>query len=166
MMKVELKSIKCLAYDFDGVMTDNRVLIMEDGCEAVYVNRSDGLAVSKFKGLGICQVIISTETNPVVRARAQKLGIAAVCGAEDKGEILLKYCKEIGISAEEVMFIGNDVNDISAMNLAGIKGAPADAEKEVLEMADWISEKGGGRGVIRDLYRQYVALAGKEQQTG
>lgn len=162
MRKAELKPVKCLAYDFDGVMTDNRVLVMEDGREAVYANRGDGLAVSKFKEMGIRQIIISTETNPVVRARAQKLGIEAVHGTGDKGAVLKRYCERVGISLEEVMFIGNDTNDISAMKLAGIRGAPADAEREVLEMADWVSEKAGGSGVIRDLYRQYVEPAGTE----
>ena len=151
----KIKDVRYIAYDFDGVMTDNRVLVDQDGKEAVFVNRGDGYAIARFKKMGIKQVIISTEKNPVVAARANKLGITVLYGVDDKGSAMCDFCNREGISADEVFYIGNDLNDMSAFRLAGIKGAPRDAEKEVLEIADWISAKDGGRGVIRDLYETY-----------
>lgn len=154
-IREKLKNIKCIAYDFDGVMTDNRVLVDENGKESVFVNRSDGYAIARFKEMGIKQVIISTEKNPVVEARARKLNIEVYYGVDDKGKILMDYCKKEGIDPLSVFFIGNDLNDEPAFQLAGIKGAPRDAESEIKETADWISSKDGGHGVIRDLYEIY-----------
>ena len=144
--------IRCIAYDFDGVMTDNRVLVDENGKEAVYVNRSDGYAVARLKEMGYEQIIISTEKNPVVEARAKKLNIEVVHGVVDKGEILLKVCKDKRFDTSEVMFIGNDLNDIPAFKVAGLTGAPKDAEDAIYESADWKSTRNGGYGVIRELY--------------
>ncbi len=152
-MHLDSKKIKLLVYDFDGVMTDNRVLVDQHGVESVMVSRGDGYGISRIKELGIKQVIISTETNEVVKRRAEKLKIDVIHGVEDKKTILRKFCEENGYALEEVMFIGNDLNDYEAMLLAGTKGAPADAEEEILKIADWISTKNGGYGVIRELYR-------------
>ena len=160
--KERLIDIKCFAYDFDGVMTDNRCLVDEDGKEAVFVNRSDGYAIARFKELGIRQVIISTEKNPVVEARARKLDIEVYQDASDKAQVLKKYCECHGIEPEEVFFIGNDLNDLAAFSIAGLTGAPKDAEEEIRRIADWVSDRNGGYGVIRQLYDVYRALSEEE----
>ena len=138
--------IDCIFYDFDGVMTDNRVLVDEDGKEAVFVNRSDGLAVSKIKNMGISQIIVSTEKNNVVEKRAEKLGIEVIHGIDDKAEIVKKICSNRGFDLGKVIFIGNDINDLPVLSLVGHGGCPADAYE------DWISRVKGGYGVIRDFY--------------
>lgn len=140
-------------YDFDGVMTDNRVFLNQDGAESVACNRSDGYAVSQLKRLGIVQVIVSTETNPVVEKRAEKLQIQVMQGVDDKGDAIRKFCHFHDIPLDKSIFVGNDLNDLNAFDVVGFRCAPRDAEKEILEMAEWISECDGGRGVIRDLYR-------------
>ncbi len=145
--------IKLIIYDFDGVMTDNRLLVDENGKESVFVNRGDGYAISKIKKLGIKQIIVSTEINRVVSRRAEKLGIDVIHGVSDKEKVVCKYCEAHGINTENVLFVGNDLNDLPAMGIVRYKAAPRDAEEEILAVADWISEKGGGEGVIRDLYR-------------
>lgn len=160
-IRERIKKIKLLVYDFDGVMTDNRVMVGQDGMESVIVNRGDGYGVSQIKQMPIEQVIISTETNPVVERRAEKLKIGIIHGVTDKKSTLTEYCREKGYAMEEVMFIGNDLNDYDAMMAAGVKGAPADAEEEILAIADWISQAKGGYGVIRELYR--VLQAYREQ---
>ncbi len=152
-LKERMKKIKLIIYDFDGVMTDNRVIIGQDGTESVVVHRGDGYGVSQIKKLPIEQVIVSTETNPVVRRRAEKLNIEIIHGVSDKKSTVLEYCKDKGYAMEEVMFVGNDLNDYDAMMAVGVKGAPADAEEEILAVADWISQAKGGHGVIRELYR-------------
>lgn len=153
-----LSNIVCIFYDFDGVMTDNRVLVAEDGSESVFVNRSDGLAVSEIKKLGIEQIIVSTEKNSVVEKRARKLGIEVIHGVDNKADIVSKICKEKGYDLAEVMFVGNDINDLSALDICGYKGCPLDAVEEVKEICDWISDKNGGYGVIRDLYGHLLSL--------
>lgn len=151
-MKVE--NIQCIFYDFDGVMTDNRVSVDQNGTESVFVNRSDGYGVAKIRELGISQVIVSTEKNPVVARRAEKLELEIMYGVADKESAVREYCKKHGYSLDHVVFMGNDLNDLPAMKIVGYRVAPADAEKEILEIADWVSEKGGGYGAIRDLYRE------------
>lgn len=152
-LQEQLKNLKLIIYDFDGVMTDNRVMVDQDGKESVIVNRGDGYGVSQIKTLGINQVIISTERNQVVRRRAEKLGIEVIHGVENKKTTVVDYCREKGYDLKQVMFIGNDLNDYDAMMSVGIKGAPADAEEEILSIADWVSEARGGYGVIRQLFR-------------
>lgn len=143
-----------IVYDFDGVMTDNRVLVDQDGREAVFASRADGYGVTRIKDMGIPQIILSTEVNNVVEMRGSKLNIPVIHGVKQKEITLKKYLDDNHIDAGNVLYVGNDLNDIEAMMLVGIKCAPADAEPEILEIADWVSTKNGGYGVIRELYRE------------
>ena len=154
-----MKEIKLIVYDFDGVMTDNHVFVDENGKETVMVNRGDGWGVNMIRALGIRQVIISTEVNPVVEKRANKLKLDVIHGVEDKRITVIKYCEQKGIDLQDVMYIGNDLNDYEAMNVVGVKGVPADAEPEVKKIADWVSRKNGGDGVVRDLARTLSEVA-------
>lgn len=151
-----LGHIECIFYDFDGVMTDNRVLVSEDGKEFVFANRGDGHGISLIKKMGIPQVIVSTEVNNVVERRAEKLKIEVIHGVADKGSIIRDYCIAKGYNPEHCVFIGNDLNDLPAFDVVGFRGAPKDAEDEILEIADWISSRKGGYGVIRDFYRLII----------
>ncbi len=143
--------IKLVVYDFDGVMTDNRVMVDQDGRESVAANRSDGLGVGLIRSLGLEQVILSTETNPVVKARADKIGLEAIHGIRDKGSALIELAEKRNLSVADILFAGNDVNDADAMGLAGFKVAPADAHPSILALADYVTEAPGGHGVIREL---------------
>ena len=145
------KEIKLIISDFDGVMTDNRVLVDETGKESVYVSRADGQAVHMLRNLGITLVIMSTETNGVVEKRAEKVGVECVQSIKDKALCLKQYCESKNIFLENVAYIGNDVNDYAAMKLAGIKIVPADAYLEVKQIADYITTVNGGYGVIREV---------------
>lgn len=145
--------IECIFYDFDGVMTDNRVLVDQDGKESVFINRSDGYAIARFREMGILQIIVSTEKNPVVVRRAEKLKIPVIHGVNDKGTVIKEYCREYGYNLSNTVFIGNDLNDLSAFDVTAFRGSPSDAEYEVMKIADWISHYNGGYGVIRDFYR-------------
>lgn len=149
-----VSDIKIIFYDFDGVMTDNRVLVDQNGIESVFVNRSDGYAIAKIKEMGISQVIVSTETNHVVQRRAEKLKLEVIHGVSNKEIIVKEYCSNHGYQLNNVAFMGNDLNDLKAMEIVGFRAAPSDAEKEILEIADWVSENKGGYGAIRDLYRE------------
>lgn len=143
--------VKLVIYDFDGVMTDNRVFVDQDGRETVAANRSDGLGIGMIKKLGISQCILSTETNPVVSARAKKIGITATQSVADKGSAIIELAAANNVSLADVLFMGNDINDADAMGLAGFKVAPADAHPVILALADYITEAPGGYGAIREL---------------
>ena len=152
-MKLDSSLIQLIVYDFDGVMTDNKVILREDGLESVEVNRSDGLAVEIIKRMGIKQVILSKEKNKVVTARATKLGIPVIQGIDNKREILLSYCSERRLSLENVVYIGNDINDVGPMSVVGYPVCPLDAYEEVREISKIVLEVKGGDGVVRDFLK-------------
>jgi len=145
------QNIKLIVYDFDGVMTDNRVLVTEAGEEAVSCNRGDGLGVNMIKSLGIEQIILSTETNHVVQRRAQKIGLVAVNGAGDKRKWLLSYCKKLNVALENILYIGNDVNDFEVMSEVGYPVCPSDAHEKIQAISCRKTQAGGGEGVVREL---------------
>lgn len=143
--------IDLIVYDFDGVMTDNKVYVDQNGREMVQVNRSDGLAISEIKKLDIKQIIISTETNPVVSARAKKLKIFCLQGVENKKVALIDYCKKNDYQLQNVAYIGNDINDKEVMKIAGFKFCPSDSHESIKMISDLIFYTKGGGGVIREL---------------
>lgn len=151
MKQIEWEKIKIIISDFDGVMTDDRVLVDEEGKESVYVSRADGQAVHILRNLGIELVIMSTETNGVVGKRAQKLGVECVQSIRDKAKCLKEYCEHRNILLDNVAYIGNDINDYEAMKLAEIKIVPQDAYEEVKQIADYITTVNGGYGVVREV---------------
>jgi len=143
--------IDIIVYDFDGVMTDNRVLTLSDGTEGVLANRADGLAVNLIKNAGIPQIILSTEANPVVKVRADKIGIPVLFKISDKAETLRSYCLENSYDLRRVVYIGNDTNDLEAMRSVGTAIAPADAHAHIKRVAHIVLKSPGGYGVIREL---------------
>ena len=151
---INKEDIELIVYDFDGVMTDNRAYIFEDGREAVCVNRSDGLAISLFKKHNINQLILSTEKNPVVSKRAEKLGIPVLQGQPDKKQALTEYCKMNTILLLHVVYIGNDINDLEVMQNVGMPCCPSDAVSDIKAISNYCFISKGGDGVIRELYDQ------------
>ncbi len=145
----QLKKSKLLVFDFDGVMTDNRVLVSQDGTEAVFCNRSDGLGVSMLREAGYKMLILSTEKNSVVATRARKLRLDVTHGTEDKKTTLTDYCTERNILLSSVAYIGNDINDLEVMRIAGKCLCPLDAHKTIKDISDIIIPVNGGDGVIR-----------------
>jgi 3-deoxy-D-manno-octulosonate 8-phosphate phosphatase (KDO 8-P phosphatase) len=145
------KKIKLIVYDFDGVMTDNKVYIDQNGNEMVQVSRADGLGVAEIKKMEIEQIIMSTETNPVVSARAIKLDIPCLQALDNKKDALLDYSKKNDIDLKNVAYVGNDINDKDAMAIAGFSFCPNDSHESIKEIADHILQRNGGDGVIREL---------------
>ena len=146
-----MKIISLIVYDFDGVMTDNKVYIDQNGNEIVQVNRADGLAVAEIKKLGIEQIILSTEVNPVVAQRAMKLQIPYLQGIDNKKDSLIDYCKINDIDIRQVAYVGNDINDKDAMKIVGITFSPSDAHHSIHSLSDHILNSKGGDGIIREL---------------
>ena len=145
-------TIKLIIYDFDGVMTNNKVYVDQNGKEIVQVNRADGFGVSEIKKLGIKQIIMSTEANPVVSTRAKKLGISCLQEIDNKKDALKEYCQENNYDLQNVAFVGNDLNDKEVMKIAGATFCPSDAHESIKTISDHLLETRGGHGVVRELF--------------
>jgi N-acylneuraminate cytidylyltransferase len=147
----KIQKPKILFTDFDGCLTDDRVWLNQDGEEFVAANRKDGLAVKRLKNLGIQVVITSTETNKVVLARGTKMGVEVLQGLVDKAESIDQYLKQKNLSWNDVWYIGNDVNDLGAIEKAKLSISPADAVKKVRKAVDVILKTNGGYGVLSEI---------------
>jgi len=145
-------SLKLIFYDFDGVMTDNKVYVDQLGKEMVQVNRADGLGISLIKKLGIEQVIISTETNQVVSKRAEKLKIKCLQGINNKSVCIEQFCSKNNFNLINTGYVGNDINDLEAMKMAGVSFCPSNSHPDIIKISRNILKKKGGDGVIRELY--------------
>jgi N-acylneuraminate cytidylyltransferase len=150
--------VRALVMDFDGVFTDNHVLVFDDGGEAVLCNRADGLAFDLFRREGIPTLILSTEKHPVVAARAKKLKVPCLQGIGDKKTALQKYCRKEGIRLEDVLYVGNDLNDLRAMRIVGHRVCPADAHPEVRAICQTVLQSRGGEGVAREVAEKVMGL--------
>ena len=139
--------------DFDGVITDNRVWVNENGLEFVAAYRSDSIGVELLRTIGIEVMILSSEPNRVVEARARKMGVHVVhgVGIHDKGHVMREILEQKNIKAENVIYIGNDLNDLPCFELAGWAVAVTDAYPEVIQAADFVLSKAGGHGALREL---------------
>ncbi|MFF7156585.1 cytidylyltransferase domain-containing protein [Streptomyces sp. NPDC008139] len=143
--------VDAVVLDFDGTQTDDRVLIDADGHESVTVHRGDGLGVAALRRAGMPVLILSTETNPVVAARARKLKVPVLHGIDRKDLALKQWCEENGIAPERVLYAGNDVNDLPCFGLVGWPVAVAGAHDVVRASARAITTAQGGHGAIREI---------------
>jgi N-acylneuraminate cytidylyltransferase len=142
---------KLVVFDFDGVFTDNRVLVDQDGKEAVFCDRGDGMAIEWLIKSGVRGLILSKERNPVVQARAKKVGLPVAQAVDGKATFLREWCANEGIDLSDVVYLGNDLNDLQCFAIVGCAVAVSDAAPQVLEAADLILSRPGGRGAIREL---------------
>ena len=147
------ETIKLIICDFDGVVTDNHVITDQDGKESVIASRSDSMHIKKLREMGIETMILSSEPNPVVMARAKKMGVEAIhnVGMQDKGRVMREVLEQKNVKAENVIYIGNDLNDLPCFEIAGWSVAVADAYLEVIRAADHVLTRTGGHGAIREL---------------
>jgi len=146
-----LEKIELVVFDFDGVFTDNCVWTTQDGIESVRCWRSDGLGIARLSRVGVKAFIISTETNPVVSKRAEKLKIECLQAVEDKAVAMRSLCARLNIEVEHTMFVGNDINDIEAFNFVAIPVAVADAYPEVMKHVVFKTSRPGGFGAVREI---------------
>lgn len=157
-MTIDSRDIDAIVFDFDGVLTDNRVLVFSDGTEAVICNRADGLAFDFLRARNFPAYIVSTETNPVVRARGAKLRVPVFDSVTDKAAALRSLCETHGHALARIMFVGNDTNDLPAMQIVGHAVAVADAHPRVRATAAHVLSSRGGEGVAREIVESLVAF--------
>jgi len=154
--------ISLVVMDFDGVLTDNMVYVDENGIEKVATSRGDSMGIRLVReSTPIEFMVISTEVNPVVTTRCDKLKLEVFQGIKDKPGVLRNIMQQKGIPAEEIVFIGNDVNDLGCLELAGYAVVPADAEPKVIRSADLVLNRKGGRGAVREFCDMLLERFGK-----
>jgi YrbI family 3-deoxy-D-manno-octulosonate 8-phosphate phosphatase len=142
---------KIIFTDFDGCLTDDKVKVNIFGKESVKANRKDGLAVKRLGKLGIKVVIATSETNEVVATRAKKMKVEALRGLSNKKESISTYLENASLNWEDAWYVGNDVNDLEAMQKVGLSFCPIDASVEVFKIADVVLSKRGGEGVLAEI---------------
>ncbi len=145
------EQVDLVIFDFDGVMTDNRVWVDENGREMVAAYRSDSMGLSQLRKTGTDAMVISTEINPVVAARCRKMNLPFKQGVEDKASLLKQILEERRVSRERVIYVGNDINDLPCFPLVGCALVVADAQPAALRQADIILSRRGGYGAVREV---------------
>ena len=143
--------VHLLVLDFDGVLTDNRVWVDENGREMVAANRSDSLGINLLRQAGIETVVISKETNPVVAARCRKMNITYIQGEDNKEAAVQKAMAARNVEPAQTVYLGNDVNDLPCFPLVGWAVAVADALPNVRRQADLVLSRPGGHAAVREL---------------
>jgi YrbI family 3-deoxy-D-manno-octulosonate 8-phosphate phosphatase len=143
--------VALVVFDFDGVMTDDRVWVDQDGRESVAAHRGDGMGIALLRKAGIPAAVISTEPNPVVAARCRKLGLPVQQDIQDKAQALHKLLAERQVDPLQVIYLGNDINDLPCFPLVGCAVVVADAHPSAKAAADLVLEHNGGHGAVREL---------------
>ena len=163
-LKSKLKACRLLATDVDGVLTDGRITYTSDGAELKSFNIQDGLGIKLLQNIGIEVAIITGRTSPMVERRAKELGIThLIQGREDKLTALSTLCEELDIPLNQSIYVGDDLPDLKAIMSAGVGCAPADANKNVKNHADYCCTLDGGSGAIREICE--LTLEAKGQLT-
>lgn len=145
------QQVDMVVFDFDGVFTDNRVWVNERGEEWVAASRGDGWGIARLLARGVDAMVLSTEKNPVVAARCDKLGLPYVQGADDKAQALQEIMAARNLKPENVIYLGNDVNDAPCFPLVGCALVTADAHPRARLEADLALSRPGGFGAVREL---------------
>jgi YrbI family 3-deoxy-D-manno-octulosonate 8-phosphate phosphatase len=153
-----------IVFDFDGVMTDDRVIVSEMGEEAVVCSRADGLGIERLRARGLRMAVISRERNPVVARRCAKLELECIQASTDKETAFRAFCAEWGTAPSQVIFVGNDLPDNACLMLAGLGVAVADAHPETRAIAGLTLTRAGGHGAVRELCDLVLAaIDGRER---
>ncbi|HEY3885171.1 MAG TPA: HAD hydrolase family protein [Vicinamibacterales bacterium] len=147
-----MRHLKAVALDVDGVLTDGGIWWGPDGAEWKRFSFADIMGVSRARKAGLIVALISGEDSPLVDRFAVKLGITDVeKNCKDKASALRAFAERRGLALNEVCFMGDDVNDLEAMSIAGHSAAPASAAPDVLACATFVSTRPGGHGAVREL---------------
>lgn len=159
------KRIQLIIFDFDGVFTDNHVLVLQDGTEGVICSRADGLGMEALKRLGVKLIVLSKEENPVVSKRCQKLSIPCIQGCDNKAEILNQEAKKLGISLKEIAYMGNDINDLECLKIVGLPACVIDSHQDVIAVSLYVTQAKGGHGAVREFCDYIVRVKTEEKYT-
>jgi 3-deoxy-D-manno-octulosonate 8-phosphate phosphatase (KDO 8-P phosphatase) len=155
---IPLESIQALVFDFDGVLTNNFVVVGQDGSESVTCSRSDGLAFDVLRKVNKPAYILSTEKNKVVSARANKLKVKVVHGVDNKALAIKQFADEEKFDLKKILYVGNDVNDYNAMKLCGYTACPSDSHEIIKLNSTIVLNSKGGCGVAREIVEEVFRI--------
>jgi len=158
MQNILFDDIDAFIFDFDGVLTNNMVIVDQYGKESVSCSRADGLAFDVLHKLKKSVYILSTEKNPVVTARADKIKVPAIQGVVSKVEGIKKLSKQKMFRIQNTLYVGNDLNDYEAMQLCGYTACPSDSHEIIKSIANIVLKTSGGNGVVRELLEDIFQL--------
>ena len=157
-INISLEKIDAFVFDFDGVLTNNLVHMDQQGHEWVSCNRADGLAFDVLRKLNKPAYILSTEKNPVVTARGNKLKIPVLQGLDSKSNSLKELADREGFELQKIMYVGNDLNDYEVMQLCGYCACPIDSHERIKSIAQVVLNTEGGNGVVRELLEDVLCI--------
>lgn len=158
-----LRSIRLLALDVDGVLTDGRMTYGPSGVQVTFSSR-DGGGILRALGEGLRIALVSFRDLPAVRARARDLGIDLLAlGCDDKAGAVRRLSEHLGLELDQVLFMGDDLRDLDAMSICGLSACPADAHASVRERAAIVSSSAGGRGAVREVIDMILDARGGRQ---
>jgi 3-deoxy-D-manno-octulosonate 8-phosphate phosphatase (KDO 8-P phosphatase) len=155
------KAVRLVVFDVDGVLTNGSLILGDKGDEYKIFNVHDGLGLVMLREAGLKIAVISARSTPIVAERMAALGIDYVYqGQSDKQTVITELMQKIEVSIEETAFVGDDLIDLPAMNQAGLAIAVANAQPLVLQRADWVTEKAGGQGAVREVCEMILKAQG------
>jgi 3-deoxy-D-manno-octulosonate 8-phosphate phosphatase (KDO 8-P phosphatase) len=156
------RRIRLLLSDCDGVLTDGGIYYSDRGEEMKRFSLRDGMGVERVRKLASVEVgILTGEVSPPLQRRAEKLNITELhLGTKDKVGTLYEILGRLGLTSDEVAYIGDDTNDIEVMQEVGLAGCPADAISSVRAVADYVCERRGGHGAFREFAEFIIAAKG------
>jgi len=156
------KQITTFVFDVDGVLTDGSLVLLADGVMARNMNTKDGYVLQLAIKQGYNIIVISGGNSPEVEYRLSTLGITDVyMKAKDKLQILNKHLSDRNISHSNVLFMGDDVPDLEAMQSIYLPACPADAVQDILAVSEYVSPYPGGKGCVRDVIEKVMKLQNK-----
>ena len=155
---ISLEKIDAFVFDFDGVLTNNLVHMDQQGHEWVSCNRADGLAFDVLRKLNKPAYILSSEKNPVVAARGNKLKIPVLQGLDNKSNSLKELADREGFELQKILYVGNDLNDYKIMQLCGYTACPIDSHERIKSIAQVVLNTEGGNGVVRELLEEVLNI--------
>jgi YrbI family 3-deoxy-D-manno-octulosonate 8-phosphate phosphatase len=162
-LRERVERVRIAAFDFDGVFTDNKVYVDQNGVETVACTRADGMGLERLRDVGVETVVISSEVNAVVAARCKKLGLHCIHGTRDKLTELTRFARERGVGLEQVAFVGNDLNDLACLQAVGLPIAVHDAHPSAKQAAVVVTDAAGGQGCVREVCDFVAARLAKVQ---
>ncbi|MBT4765105.1 HAD hydrolase family protein [bacterium] len=157
-LRINFEDIDAIVFDFDGVLTNNLVYVNQEGVESVSCSRADGLAFDVLRKLKVPSYILSTEKNSVVTARANKLKIPVIQGSHNKVKSIRLLADKEQFKLENILYVGNDINDFHTMQLCGYTACPSDSHEEIRSIATFVLNTKGGNGVVRELLESVFNL--------
>ena len=153
--------IRLAVFDVDGVLTDGGLVLGPEGEEYKVFHVRDGLGLVMLREAGLKVAVISARSAPVVAERMAALGIEHICqGRHDKRAALLELAERLGVKPAGIAYVGDDLVDLPAMAVAGLPIAVADAHEKVLEAAQWVTRRTGGRGAVREVCEMLLEAQG------